>query len=306
MKSLYLHIGLPRCASTAIETEFVFPGRIPYEALRRSGVKPLIRLYKEFRRALATPRWNDVFGKRLRDYHLEPLLTPGADEETRGYFVTDEGLTHISDLPGDPSIFADRARFCGKLFEGFKPLVLMMVRNQVSYVESYYGLHVQKGGTKSFDDYYADFPLDRFDWLPVADAYAQVFGEENVKVFPLERKLYGGPGLPYDDFIHALSATMGVEENINGDDLAMFNPSLDGRLLPAQVEINRAFGAEIAKGVLDILIAHVPKERGATLNLLTVEQGQAIREKFADSNKELFRRFMRTLRWTAIYRNDVI
>ena len=72
----------------------------------------------------------------------------------------------------------------------------------------------------------------------------------------------------------------------------MFNPSLDGRLLPAQVEINRAFGAEIAKGVLDILIAHVPKERGATLNLLTVEQGQAIREKFADSNKELFRRFM--------------
>lgn len=292
VKSIYLHIGLPRCASTAIETEFVYPGRKPYEALRRSGVKPLLRLYKEFRRALATPRWNDVFGKRLRDYHLEPLLAPDAESEVRGYFVTDEGLTHISDQPDDPSIFADRAKFCGKLFEGFKPTILMMVRNQVSYVESLYGLHVQNGGTKDFTSYYESFPLERFDWLSIADVYAQVFGEENVKVFPLERQLYGNSSLPYDDFVHALIAAMGIDERINSDNLALLNPSLDRNLLPAQVEINRVFEPEIARGVLDILISHASKRRGATLDLLSPDEVQDIREKFHGSNKELFQRFM--------------
>lgn len=290
MKSIYLHIGLPRCASTVIETEFVYPGRKPYEALRRNGVKPLLRLYKEFRRALATPRWNDVFGKRLRDYHLEPLLAPDADAEVRGYFVTDEGLTHISDQPDDPSIFADRAQFCSKLFEGFSPTVLMIVRNQVSYVESFYGLHVQNGGTKDFDTYFADFPLDRFDWLPVADAYADAFGTENVKIFPLEEKLYADA--PYADFIQALLAAMSADEGITSECLTLFNSSMNAQLLPAQVEINRTFDAETAKSVAQILADKIPKERGKSQNLLGPDAAQSVREKFADSNKELFQRYM--------------
>ena len=291
MKSIYLHIGLPRCASTLIETEFVYPGHLPYEAMKRSGVKPLMRLYKELRRGLSRPRWNDIFCNRLRDYHLTPLLG-GEGDEVRGYFVTDEGLTHISDMVGEPSIFEDRARFCGKLFDGFQTTVLMMVRNQVSYIESLYGLHVQTGGTKNFDSYYADFPLDDFDWLPVVDAYAEVFGQENIKVFPLERQAYAAEDQPLDDFVHGLLDAMDVDEKINGADLSVFNSSLDARLLPAQVEINRTFPPEIAKEVQKILSIKAPKERGAAQNLLTEDQAQAIREKFAASNRELFARFM--------------
>ena len=293
MKNIYLHIGLPRCASTLIETEFVYPGRLPYEAMKRSGVKPLMRLYKELRRGLSRPRWNDVFCNRLRDYHLTPVLKgEGEGQDVRGYFVTDEGLTHISDIAGEPSIFEDRAQFCGKLFDGFQTTVLMMVRNQVSYVESLYGLHVQNSGTKEFDDYYAAFPIDAFDWLPVADAYAQVFGEDNIKVFPLERQAYAAEEQPLDDFVHGLLNAMGVDEKISGADLSVFNPSLDARLLPAQVEINRTFPPEIAREVQKILSIKAPKERGAAQNLLTHDQAQAIREKFAASNRELFARFM--------------
>ena len=293
MKTVYLHVGLPRCASTLIETEFVYPGMIPHEALKRAGIKSLLRLYKELRRGLTRPKWNDVFCKRLREYHLDPVFTgEGEGEDVRGYFVTDEGLTHISDNPGDPSIFADRAQFCGKLFDGINTRVLMMVRNQVGYVESLYGLHVQNGGTKDFATYFNEFPLERFDWLPVADAFAEAFGAENVTVFPLEKALYAGDAVPYDDFVHGLLATMGVDEHITGEGLGNFNPSLDARLLPAQVEINRRLDPETAKAVHEILSATVPKERGSKQNLLSSDEAQSIRRHFEKSNTELFQRYM--------------
>ena len=287
MKNFYMHVGLPRCASTLIEYVFFKPEYDPYQCLIRAGINPLSRLSIDLRRTAELPHITDEMCQQARDHYLPPLL----NDDYRGYFVSDESFTAFKDTKGAPTVFADRARFTERFLEGFQPRVILVVRNQVSIVESYYGLHIQNGGTMPFLDYFSQFPVENLDWLPIADAFAAAVGEENLSVVPFDRATYG-EAAPYNDFFDALFEIMEVEDRVSLADMPVANQSLDPDLFPAQIRANRELDPESAKKVFMILYETFPKPLGKTMNLLTEDQKKSLRHRFQQSNETLFRRFM--------------
>tara|TARA_R110001592_G_scaffold161973_1_gene394884 strand:+ start:30713 stop:31606 length:894 start_codon:yes stop_codon:yes gene_type:complete len=285
MKNFYLHVGLPRCASTLIENIFLYPEHQGYSTLRNSGILPLPRVYKEFRRAYAKPVWTDELYARIRDYHIGPML----HHDAQGFFTSDEGLTGIHDRPNEPLPYADRAPFLNRLLEGLQPRIILLVRNQAQYVVSMYGLHLQNGGQMEFDDYVAAFPYAHLDWLKVADAYATAFGLDAVSVFPFEKDTYSGlDSSEPANFLEAIQRTMAIAQPIRLEDQLLVNPSLVPKYHQAQLTINR--GA-------DATTVDIPKTEAAYHNAtretpLTPHQVNAILARYSDSNRELFARFM--------------
>lgn len=287
LKRLYMHIGLPRCASTLIEHVFFEPKYEPYNRLLAAGVSPLTQLSREMRRNASTPRWRSSLCRRLREHHLLPLQ----NDEHRAYFISDESLTFFEDKPGAPTVFADRAMFTSRFHEGYDPHVILIVRNQVSYLESFYSLNLQNGGTQDFQTYVSQFPLDNLNWLPVANAFADAVGEKNISVIPFETKAYG-KNAPYSDFFDALFRIMEVDHPMSLSEMPVANRSLDPDMIPVQLRANRELDAQSAKIVFAILCETFPKAPGKPMNLLTPEQADAVRNLFRPSNEELFKRFM--------------
>jgi len=293
LKSIYLHIGLPRCASTLIEEVFNGPQYDLYKALRASGIKPLTHLYRELRKGVARPKWGETLLTKLREQYILPLVNDSDyGDSSRGYFVTDEGLTFVNDKKGNRGVHGDRAPFMARLLEGFQARVILIVRNQVSYIESCYGLHIQNGGKLDFETYFRDFPLENLDWLDVADTFAQVFGEQQVSVFPFEPRCYDAEDVPYANFMDAICKAMGIEQPVDMERLPLANPSLDPKLLPAQLEINRTFEPETASEIRKILCRAVPKPRGASPSLLRGEEIESVRRRYAETNNLMFDRYM--------------
>lgn len=282
-----MHVGLPRCASTTIEYAFLRPEYEPYQRLVKSGINPLHRLSVDFRRTANLSSITDDMCRMVREHYLPALMS----DEYRGYFATDESFTAFQSMKGARTVFADRARFMAKFLEGFQPRILLLVRNQVSIVESYYGLHLQSGGTLSFQDFYAQFPLRNLNWLAVAEAFAKEVGEENLTVLPFERGAYGDD-VPYGDFIEAFFRIMEVDDPMCLADLPVANQSLDPQLFPAQARLNRELDPESAKTAFMILLETYPRQKGGAKNMLTDAQKQALRERFQPTNETLFRRFM--------------
>ena len=289
MKDAYVHIGLPRCASTLIENFFQHAHRAGTNALRASDILALPRLYMELRRAAGEPEWDDEFCTYLRDYHLVPML----GHEAKGFFVKDESLTFVNNQDFDaPTVYLDRMQFLPKLFEGFRPRLLLLVRNQARYLVSLYGLHLQNGGQMDFVDYVDGYPLARLDWLAVAEAAADAVGEENLTVLPFEREVYAASEFPAGDFLAALQHVMGVADPVDLGDLPLVNPSLSPKYYAAQLAINHAGDCAAAEGD-----AAIPDGDQAYLweeseSPLTPDRAARVLDSVTQSNAGLFARFM--------------
>lgn len=290
MKVVYVHVGLPRCASTLIENYFQIPHREIYNALRCTNILPLPRLYKELRRASSDLVWSDELCTRLRDYHLLPML----DHEAEAFFVSDESLSFVNNqIPEAPLVYPDRARFIPRLFDGFRPHVCLVVRNQASYIVSLYGLHLQNGGTMDFDSYIAAYPMKHLDWLTVAEAYADSVGMDNLTVLPFEKAAYATPGAIASDFLEAMQLAMGVKKTVALGSLPLVNPSLAPRYFPAKLAMNRATDPAAAAAAK----AAIPEGNEAYLRRsaespLSDEKTAEILDTFSAANEELFARFM--------------
>lgn len=286
MKPFYLHVGLPRCASTLIEHAFLSPKYEGYRRLRADDILPVQRLYMEFRRAYAATEWNeDLFG-RLQDYHISPLH----HHEARAFFTSDEGLTGIDDKADRPLPFLDRAPFLARLLDGFDTRIILLVRHQARYVVSMYGLHLQNGGTMDFADYVAAFPLDRLNWLAVAETYAAAFGDDAVTVIPFDKELHPASDGAPNDFLDAFQRTMNVSAPVPLDGMPLVNPSLRPEFFDAQLRLNRG---ETPSQSVDA----IPEGEAAHFNAtgkspMTAAQADAIMTTLSDSNRSLFARFL--------------
>jgi hypothetical protein len=287
MKRFYLHVGLPRCASTTIERVFQNPEFTPYHRLIENGIKPLPRLYKEFRRAVGDPVWTDRHLGHFKDYHIEPAR----NDDARGFFVSDEGLTNVAEEKGAPVVYADRASFMGRLLEGFDTRIILVVRRQANFLVSLYSLHLQNTGTLEFGEFVDRLPPESLDWLRIADAYAEVFGPDKVVVVPLERSMYPD-GEGYSDFFAKIQGTMELGNPVELSEIPVMNASLNPILFAAQMWINRTITPpEGAKLIHNILVENLPKDVSGS-SPLSAESTQQLQARYADSNQELFSRYL--------------
>tara|TARA_B100000965_G_scaffold187258_1_gene156279 strand:+ start:27204 stop:28106 length:903 start_codon:yes stop_codon:yes gene_type:complete len=286
LNPFYLHVGLPRCASTLIEHAFFSPKHEGYRQLRSDGILPLQRLCMEFRRAYALAEWTEDQFSLLWDYHISPLH----HHDSPAFFTSDEGLTGIDDQAGHPLPYLDRAPFLTRLLNGFDVRIILLVRHQARYVVSMYGLHLQNGGTTDFATYVADFPVHRLNWLAVAEAFASAFGEDAVTVIPFDRELHPAKEGAPKDFMEAFQRSMNVSAPIPLSDMPLVNPSLRPEFFDAQLRLNRGEASSLEEGA-------VPEGEAAHFNAtgkspMTETQSTAIMASMSDSNRELFARFM--------------
>lgn len=288
MKTFHVHIGLPRCASTLIETMFLFPQHEGYRVLRESGILPLPRLFNELRRAYRSREWDDEFLGHLRDYHVAPLLS----HDTDTFFVSDEGLTGIDDEVDQPTHFRHRATFLANLLDGFQTRALLLVRKQPGFIVSMYALHLQNGGTLDFDAYLESFPVERLDWLAVAEVFADTIGEENLTVIPFEKALHPGNGSAATNFLDAVQESLGVTGPVRLEDLPLVNPSLAPRYFPAKLAENRATanGRQPKQSEIPETVAAFEKSTGD--KVIADDKAEEILTRFSNSNRQLFSRFM--------------
>lgn len=175
------------------------------------------------------------------------------DAAWRGFFLTEEGLS-ASWLADGPGIdIKARARHLAALLDGFDVRVLLLVRDQASFVRSLYALHLQNGGTQGFSEFVGGIPLSALDWLDIARTYQDSFGQEAVRVIPYNAECYQLGMPPYPGFLSAVQGAMGILDPVEVPRNHLFNPSIKNDLLPLQLAANRALVPTLANDVSALL-----------------------------------------------------
>jgi hypothetical protein len=77
---------------------------------------------------------------------------------------------------------AQRAEALRDALAKYSTKVLLGIRPQSGFVESYYIQKVQQGDYRTFDDWFGELDLDRLSWRPVVDTLVATFGRDNVEV----------------------------------------------------------------------------------------------------------------------------
>lgn len=196
--------------------------------------------------------------------------------------------------------------------------IVIFIRSQPEMVASCYQQYVRGGGTHSpqrylFPDLYLHgaaseahrvprFCFDLFDYLPLIETYAALFGRERVKVYPFEVMKAGGA-----DFLRAFADELGLavdveavtRERENGSyalpliplarvmNLFTYRTVADKRCLvhiPYWYTVRRAFLEGLNKTGL---FGKAPSAR----RLLGAEIVDWIRERFWQANAELANRY---------------
>lgn len=76
----------------------------------------------------------------------------------------------------------ERAEALRDALSGYSTKVLLGIRPQSGFVESYYIQTVQQGGYQTFDEWFGKLDLDEMSWRPVLDTLVAVFGRDCVEV----------------------------------------------------------------------------------------------------------------------------
>ena len=288
-KKFFFHIGLPRCASTMIETEFLVPDHLGHDRLRASRILPLRNLHDALRQCAGKPTWEDP----LIHWVIDQCIAPHADDPAAdAFFSSDEGLTLTYSETTAPPDLNHRADSLARMLDGFEPTLILLVRNQVAYIQSLYGLYLQSGGTAEFPAFVNSLALGAMDWYAVAESYARVFGRERLVVLPFERDVYARSGAPHADFLAALQATLCIAQPLALADVRTYNPSLPVVLMPVQQQINEALDRDSAIRVADIIRSSVTRQAVAEASLFDADQANQVRRAFARSNAALFETFL--------------
>lgn len=177
---LFIHIGTHKTGSTAIQRAF----RADEKALRKEG---LVRLRSCDRIALPS----------LDATELE-AMTSSLREEAGGqagrpmrFLMTSEGFS------GDPMTgYADAPVVASRLraaTHGFDARIILFLRRQDDFIESWYTQRIHEGRSETFDEFLQLIRLEEMSWLRLAEAYAAEFGRENIIVRRYHKAFYPEP-----------------------------------------------------------------------------------------------------------------
>jgi hypothetical protein len=207
-------------------------------------------------------------------------------------FLSYEGFLGHSALDRQEGIYphADHAaHYLRRFTEGMQVTVLLIVRRQDTFIESCYAQQIKEGRCLSFEEFYYPVSVNRLSWLKIADAFAQQFGQQSVKVMPFEA-IYTEP----EEFAsNALSLLLGRPTSADIKPSSYRNPSISAK------------GIELARAVYPLLDNHIDRRKvqkflfsqfsSAThgkANLLSDDDRSEILQAIASDNEKLFDAYM--------------
>ena len=296
MATVYLHIGLPKTGTTAVQY-FLTDND---EVLKQHGI-----CFPSF--GLKYPG----IGCRRNAHFLIAAYTDasGKKDKRRPCLEYDTVLDQIAELGkkydrillSDEAIWIDcqnRSDFWPKLKEDFEKRnlnlrIIMYLRRQDAYIQSLYCQKVKAAKTMlDFSDYLQkiqaqNYPLDFFARI---DMLAQLFGKENLIIRVYEKGQYRGEEQTiFSDFLDIFGLSMHDGFTIRQ---AVHNVTLDGNYL----EINRVLNGLpvpprdtriLKKSISDVQETNPFTKNAGKKTLFAPDEHTAFLEQFADTNSRV-------------------
>jgi hypothetical protein len=276
-KSAAFHVGAHKTATTMLQN-FLWDRRAE---LRRRGVSLIGRLEMTRDVGLGPALLADPgpFTRRVDDFRRSPNYTL--------LLASDEQIIGQPFPPaGDGRIYPDARRNAAALARILAPLptrIVIMLRPQDQFVESYYLQTVQGGGTESFAQYLERVDLDALSWRPVIAALTDAFGADAVTVRDFG-SIRDGQEQFITGFLRALDERLDLDPHYPGS----HNRGLSERGVRMALDANAILRKPSdVVAVRDFLQLHFSNAAYARPRFFSDEQKQALRDRYADEYAEL-------------------
>lgn len=217
MKNTFIHIGYPKCASTALQTGFFTPHPElfylgPYNGGLSFGFhnKEFKRLVEIEWRLMKDFGYDEVHAKSVVKQCYKDFLVSG--KRKFGFSFESFAFTMHHDID-----VTQKAARLAKIF-GRGTKIIMITRNQFDLLKSYYREMIVVGLTASYYKFISDIFYNKFrsivfdfNFYKMYQLYAGHFGPENVLVLPYEYLKTNS-----QKFFELLAAHIGVTCNVTG------------------------------------------------------------------------------------------
>jgi hypothetical protein len=318
MKIDILHIGFNKCGTTFIENEFYRQ----HNEIEFSHLVDDLNFEEKFRKDFILADRITFNRENFISYFNDGLESLYKESKKSKKVLMYDAFSFTYQKRFDRKTVLERIK---KFFPEAK--IVMMIRNQRSWLVSHYGQYVRAGGKINFYDFiesqltnpYLDG--DYIDWFPYIQTLHEIFGEENVHVI-----LYEDINKSPQNVLDQLSLFSGISK-FKKADTKKVNPSLSKTglnikrflniLVPHQYGdsqygyFNRyLFGAKPTKYGNTIWKLKYKVFKGASLQLVAMidrvfgfknkyvlsdEQKESIYQKYKESNLKLSKLLKRNL-----------
>jgi len=307
MNTLWIHIGLSKCGSTALQ--FLLMNVPLIESLKRQANIEI----SDFGAYL----WRKVLeecahnGMTEEENAVEYFNRTGKLELTESTAFFKSQAEKAASSPYHQTIWSaegisDQILFgtgdaqdswlseaVGSIEQPVNIGVVMYVRRQDTYVESFYSHIVKRGYKEPFDVFFEFIKRLDLSWCRLADSLQEVPGISEVKVIP-----YDGDLLQvhremnfYEAFFDALGHRLQIGVDFD-DRKNLKNPTLAPDLLEVASFINKSLPPQRAKEVNEVLAESFPKSLSGTHSLLSSAQRSEFLARYAESNRQLFLKYI--------------
>lgn len=173
MKKFFIHIGTHKTGSTTIKSSL---------ALNKSLLKSKGLLYIDTKWSYDIMRLkhdDQALKKRICDNFSAQLEKENANKRCDVVIAAEK-------FSGDPYSGYDNASIIAVILyavsQGYKPVIIVYLRRQDTFIESLYTQSVHQGSSLEFQEFLEERELNNYDWSNLLTSYQKVFGDESLIV----------------------------------------------------------------------------------------------------------------------------
>lgn len=275
-KSIYIHIGTHKTGTSIIQKTLIKN----QDRLKKEGVK-YINLYTfEHAQSIMTLKTHD----KLIAKELKQFINSHINDQYTKYIICCEYLS------GNPkALYANVAVISVLLFKALADFtekkIFVALREQEQFIQSIFTQYLHQAEDISMDVFLDKTKLSNIKWTNFLKSYQSVFGEENVKCIPYDKKVLESKNLInyFGDFsqINALQ-TM---------DLGTVNRGYSAEAMEIAKHCNTSLNPAEQKILRQFLQEHLGKEMFSQYEILNKEEITYLRNFFKNDNQKLFQTY---------------
>ncbi len=301
MKTLYLHIGTPKTATTSLqmfcvdnqkllnEKGYTYPildFQYPHVALRRNGHFLVGKLYKD--------KDEEDVEKEIALWNRGLDLIHTEFERYDHVILSDENIWHAS--VGQSFSFWERLKEDAKQ-QGYEIKIIVYLRRQDGMANSWLSQQIKEGWNKSafvkWNNYKKKPDKIKLDYYSLLEKIAGVMGKENIILRVFERDKFKGNGNTiFSDFLEAMGLEYTDEYQIKNEEA---NQSLTGN----SQEIMRIMNSLLPdNGSMRELLRRAAarceelKDVDNHFSMFSKEEAERFMAKYQESNDRIAREYL--------------
>lgn len=188
-----------------------------------------------------------------------------------------KGGAHL--YPRAPEIIAA----LGRLLAPYRAKLVLSIRPQEEFLESYYLQSIHQGRHQTFDEWLGSIDLDALSWMPVVDALQRTFGREQVEIIDF-RTIRQGQEAYISQFFERIDPRYSFDVTYT----PVRNPSISEKGLRMALAANpHLTSGEERKLMRTFLQKHFSNVRFPRPVLMSDDQKQALRDRYGTEYEAL-------------------